>query len=452
MTKIRFDEIDLLMKKLMIFSVKSPSDKESLLFFSLAGFTVLSFSIGMSLWGTHSKAGYFYVASLAFGAPLLLMMRLWRENIPYYVKLYTIFYFGFFSLCAFHFGFRDTPSGVLEYSGRFIFGIFNGFFFFHLFERDKRSLFRFLVLVASAHWIVSIGYTLHVGFDFENMSRIGPRVGGNTNPIPYSLLYITSAGIVTLALADQVRPNKKYLSLVAMVVVLAATALAATISGSRGTLMAMPLIVVLVAPLLWLRLGKAWSLGVFAVFIGVLLTAAATVFARDPNLWHTSWTYLVGDPSQLNLNSAASIRYDLWRAAMNLIPEKPLFGFGLSSMPEVLLHPAAGVHPDSVLFRFGHIHNEYLDILLKAGLVGFVLFYAPMAVALWLAFKRMADPVQRIWALAVMWVVGAQLIYGMTSVMFAHASTILQFGVYLGILMFVVAPDAKEAAPLADKG
>jgi O-antigen ligase len=211
-------------------------------------------------------------------------------------------------------------------------------------------------------------------------------------------------------------------------------------------LIAMPLLLLLVGTLLWFRVGTIWSLGIFAVATGLFLTAAAAVFARDPHLWATSWEYLTGDPDLVQRESAASLRYDLWRAAIRLIPEQPLFGHGLSSMPEVLLHPVADVPEGSVLLNFGHMHNEYLDTLLKTGIAGFVLFYAPMLLALWLAWRRFADPAGRVWALAAAWVVGAQLIYGMTSVMFAHGVTVLQFGVYLGMLMFIVTPDGSKTA------
>ena len=400
----------------------------------------------MALWGTHPQAGYFYAASMLIGVPVLWAMRPWEALPPWPIRIYAALYGGFLAMCILHFLFRDAPSGWIEYAGRFLFGLINGLFFFHLLGRDRQALFRFIVLVAGAHWAVAVGYTILVGFDFENLSRIGPRVGGNTNPIPYSFLYISSAGIVVLALADRMRHDRKYLPLAAIVAVLSATALAATISGSRGPLIAIPLLLVLVGTLLWLRVGKVWSLALFVLSSGLFLTAAAAVFARDPQLWATSWEYLVGEPDLVQRNSAASLRFDLWRVAIRLIPEQPLFGHGLSSMPELLLHPAAGVPEGSVLLHFGHVHNEYLDTLLKMGIAGLVLFYAPMLLALWLAWRRFADPGGRVWALAVAWVVGAQLIYGLTSVMFAHGVTVLQFGSYLGMLMFVVTSDDSEAA------
>lgn len=415
------------------------------LFSTAALLTTLCFVTGMALWGTHPQAGYFYAAGMVIGTPVLWAMRPWEATLPRPIRIYAAVYVGFLLMCTVHVLFRGASPGTIEYAARFLFGLINGFFFLQLFGQDRQALFRFVVLVAAAHWAVAVGYTIVVGLDFESLSRVGQRVGGNTNPIPYSLLYITSGGIVALALADRIRPDRKVLTLTAIVVVLAATTLAATISGSRGTLITMPLLVALVGALLWLRLGKAWSLGLFAVAIALFLAAAMTVFARDPQLWTTSWEYLAGEPHLVRRDSAASMRYDLWGAAIRLIPEQPIFGHGISSLPEVLRHPLAGVPADSAILDFGHVHNEYLDILLKAGIVGFILFYTPMLIALWLAWRGLADPARLVWAIAVAWVVGAQLIYGLTSVMFAHAVTALQYGVYLGMLMFVLAPEDSDA-------
>lgn len=414
------------------------------LFSGAAFLATLCFLIGMGLWGTSAEAGYFYVASIIVGTPLLLAMKPWNATLPRAIRLYAALYVGFLIMCIVHVWFRGASTGTIEYAARFLIGLINGLFFYHLVGQDRQALFRLIVLVAGAHWAVAVAYTIYAGVDFKQLSIVGGRVGGNTSPISYSMLFITSAGILALSLADRIRPEAKRLPLTGIVIVLGATTLAATISGSRGTLITMPLLVLLVFALLWMRIGLKWGLGIAAVGGVLLLASAYAVFGRDPHMWTTLWGYLFGDPDELQYYSGTSVRYELWAAAISLIPEQLLFGHGISSVPEVLRHPAAGLPEGSQLLYYGHIHNEYLDLLLKTGLVGFVLFYAPMVVALWLAIKRLANPAHHLWALVVMWVVGAQLIYGVTSVMFAHASTILQFGVYLGMLVFVVAGDEKQ--------
>ena len=399
------------------------------------------FAIGMALWGTSRYAGHFYVISLLLGTPVFLATRAWRSPVARSVQVYGLFYAGFFVMCVIHVAFRDAHPGTIEYSARFLLGWMNGFFFFQIFSGDRKALFQLIAVVAGAHLTVAVGYTLYAGFDFVSVAVLGVRPGGNTNPIPYSFLILSSAGLVALALADQVRRDRKFLLLGAIALTLAGSLIAIAVTGTRGTLIAFPLLLVLIASLLWLRAGAAWSLGLMAIGLLVFLVVAATVFQREPTLLLTTWGHLVGDESYIHRATSTGQRYDLWIAAMRLIPEQPVFGFGFSSMPEVLHHPAAGVPADSIIHGYGHTHNEYLDILLKAGIVGAVLFYGPMVVALWIAWFRLREPVLQVCALSVIWLVGAQLVYGITSVMFAHASTILQFGVYLGMLVFALSHD-----------
>jgi O-antigen ligase len=95
------------------------------------------------------------------------------------------------------------------------------------------------------------------------------------------------------------------------------------------------------------------------------------------------------------------------------------------------------VPADSVLFRYGNVHNQYLDMAMKMGLVGAALFFAPLAVALVVGVRLALDPQRRVWGLAILWVGGSYAIYGLTQTFYGHASTTLQFGVYLGLLMWL---------------
>jgi O-antigen ligase len=90
-----------------------------------------------------------------------------------------------------------------------------------------------------------------------------------------------------------------------------------------------------------------------------------------------------------------------------------------------------------VLFRYGNVHNQYLDMAMKMGLVGAALFFAPLAVALVVGVRLALDPQRRVWGLAILWVGGSYAIYGLTQTFYGHASTTLQFGVYLGLLMWL---------------
>ena len=142
-------------------------------------------------------------------------------------------------------------------------------------------------------------------------------------------------------------------------------------------------------------------------------------------------------------------RAEMLAIAWKLIPEAPWVGHGLRPFSEIVAGSTAGIAEDSSAARFAHVHNEYFNNLLKMGIVGTVLFYAPMALALILAGRRLNSPGQRLYAIAILWVVGAHLIFGLTGVFFEHAANALLFGVYLGMLVWLVSGGEEMAQAVA---
>lgn len=67
-------------------------------------------------------------------------------------------------------------------------------------------------------------------------------------------------------------------------------------------------------------------------------------------------------------------RLEVWPIALDLIGDKPIFGYGfgvedkLLALKEIVLYRHAGAY----------IHNSYLGILLQLGVVGFIIFFIPL--------------------------------------------------------------------------
>lgn len=67
-------------------------------------------------------------------------------------------------------------------------------------------------------------------------------------------------------------------------------------------------------------------------------------------------------------------RLEIWPIALNLILDKPIFGYGfgvedkLIALKGIVLHKHSGAY----------VHNSYLGMLLQLGLMGFVIFFAPL--------------------------------------------------------------------------
>lgn len=410
--------------------------------------SMLCFVGGVALLGSSHASGYLYAASMVIGSPVLVALRPWNTSVPLPVRLYAAAFLGFFLLCGLHVIFRETNSSVLDSSGRFLLGIFSGLFFYLLLERRRDTLFSVIVILAAAHASVAIGSTFVHWIDNSMLGVAGGRPGGHADrAIPFALMHITSLGIVVIAVVDKLRPDRKAWPLGLAALLVGVSLLANVLGGSRGPLLALPLLFALAATIVWKRLGAAWGCGFLVAGAAGFLAAAALVFQRDPQSLTLVWNFLFGTWEGDWMASTGGIRLELWRLSIQLIPEAPLFGHGLAAWPEVLRHPAVDVGPDAFILHFGHPHNEYLNLLVKVGVVGTALFFAPMVIAIAGIRRMTASPQMRIHAIVIAWVAGAHLIYGLTDVYSQWAVNCTFLGVFLGMLIWLVPQNDGLAHP-----
>ena len=72
-------------------------------------------------------------------------------------------------------------------------------------------------------------------------------------------------------------------------------------------------------------------------------------------------------------------RIEIWPMALNLIAEKPIFGYGFGVEEKIL-------HLKNIILRNqlggAAVHNSYLGIILQLGIVGFAIFFIPLFILL----------------------------------------------------------------------
>ena len=95
-------------------------------------------------------------------------------------------------------------------------------------------------------------------------------------------------------------------------------------------------------------------------------------------------------PSSINNTIDDFVRRDLRRTAITAIKEKPFWGWGTSSMETLLLSEdiAQKASLEKPIARYGHFHNQYLDMLIQFGFVGSFPFFVFFAYLIFLAIKR----------------------------------------------------------------
>lgn len=411
-------------------------DRNETVWYSLAIVSMAAFLVGMALLGVSRISGYFYLLALIAGAPVLLRMDFRSLPIPRAVIVYVLFVTGFSLVCLAQWMTGRIDLSIFDYVSRMWAGVINGFFFLVLFRADRRSLFAFIGLVAASHAAVAIGTALIQGVDFSNLWVTGDRAGGMTNPIPYSNMLFVSVGLTVIVLAGEMSRRSLFADIGVVTLVVLAGLCAVVLTGTRGTLLAAPLMILLVLYSYRNRFGRRAILaaagGLAALAVATLVTIQ--LIAPDSLMW------------AVERAGSDRLRMQLWGMSWPIFQEAPLFGHGLASVPQVFLDLGLVASERSRLFFFNHMHNQYLDMLVKTGLVGTVMFYGPLVTAAIAAISLVRIPGERAFGLAILWIVGAYSTFGLTTSYFSHANTILQLGVYLGMAIWLVPPRGEPAA------
>ena len=123
-------------------------------------------------------------------------------------------------------------------------------------------------------------------------------------------MHISRLGIVVLAVVDQLPPDHKLWPLG-----LATLLIGAKPAGQRDRRQPRPAagnarLFVLVAAIVWLRLGPRWGIGILAAGAAGFLIAAGLVFQRDPQSLVLVQDFLFGSWSEDWTDSNAGIRLE----------------------------------------------------------------------------------------------------------------------------------------------
>src|SRR5690606_29722944 len=139
----------------------------------------------------------------------------------------------------------------------------NGAFFTALFARRNETVFGYLVVIALVHAVLS-GAVAYSG------ALSGVRAGGETNPIPFSEMLPASIGLVAIVAAARMNGRGKVWRPLALAAFLGVSFLALVLTGTRGTLVVVLPLIVLVAAAMKMRVRALHLAGALVVTFAVL--------------------------------------------------------------------------------------------------------------------------------------------------------------------------------------
>jgi len=239
-------------------------------------------------------------------------------------------------------------------------------FYFSLYfiELDSKIIFSTIFFVAFIESF--IGLVQNYGFDFTGLAHFYKIVGTYTTPTLF-VACITHALPVGLALYYlNKNENIKNIILFTMGLIL----LAVLLSGIRAAWLAALVGTGLFFLLKDLNLIKIWLskryIKIFTLIAGLVLI-----------MFLTFMLYKIRPAS-------ANARLLIWRISLNMIKDHPITGIGLGDFAiqymnyqaEFFKNPANIEHWANVASNVNHAHNEFLQLFVESGIIGFLLFLA----------------------------------------------------------------------------
>lgn len=199
----------------------------------------------------------------------------------------------------------------------------------------------------------------------------GAWSGGFANPNVFGLFMFMLVCVITCSL----HVNRAVLPGL-VVIVVAVAALLIFSSRSRSGLLALGMF--LATYYIWPYIGRRASFG-FAYLLGVIALIVFLTFSGAERIQLPPiLNVLLEDFSSSYEKNVDSGRSQLWNAALDLISDRPLFGWGTGSTTQNVLNSGLS------------FHNWYLTVAYHFGLVGITL-YIILFVGIWQVFCSMSS-------------------------------------------------------------
>jgi O-antigen ligase len=251
---------------------------------------------------------------------------------------------------------------------------------------------------------------------------LGQRAGGFANPIQFGNIALL-IGVLCLVKALSfdaigVRPVIYWVGVF--------SGIAASVwSQTRGGWIAILLIfgwIIVVATKGWSRLKKyLLFVAAIALFVALLLQPNSTVNKRIVEAVNEFNAYLVTGKD----DSAVGARLAMWWVAIGGVDARPWLGGGAKGWIELRDAAIEEGRLGAFSSGFNHVHNEYIDIAVKHGLIGLFFHLVLMLGPMLLFFgphKSSSNPEVRSLAIAGMVVPMMYMDFGLTQTFLSHNS------------------------------
>ena len=218
------------------------------------------------------------------------------------------------------------------------------------------------------------------------------------------------------------------------------------LSTARGGWVALPVLLIVILYIYRHSLSKRFLL----TFFGIIVVASIGI-SQMPNNRIMERINVAQKDIQLYLdnhdgNTSLGARFEMWKSALEMAKEKPLFGWGIQGATEKRKLDTKEKIVTGDIGQFTHAHNQYLDDLSKRGVVGLLALLAVLFIPLRAFMKKLNttnDEVKLIATLGVAHILSV-MIYGLSQgFLVRNSGTIFYF--FLTIVFYAAIRTHQKA-------
>jgi len=268
---------------------------------------------------------------------------------------------------------------------------------------------------------------------FDSWVIIGGRSTGFLNAIQFGDIAVLLAGLLLTGILYIYHSKKQIFVLIFFSAMALITSF---LSFSRGGWLALPVVFYVLYIGADAQVRKKITLCAclfftITIIIFFLLPESNLLKIRITTTASEVSTYLRHD---INENTSTSTRIEMWKNGIEAFKARPILGWG--NLDSIMSAFPSQWEKLKLLDDFNHLHNEYIDVLAKKGLVGFIVLMATYLVPLCyfadLMRTRQADTMH--FAAAGIVLILCVMIFGLTQCFLAHNSGTMVFVFYLVII------------------
>ena len=326
--------------------------------------------------------------------------------------------------------FHHLPLSAVDKTSRYLF-VIPVYVLLIAYPPIKKYFWMGLIVGAAGVGILAIFQQLHLF-----IKPIWPgRSSGFMNPIQFGDISLLMSMLLLPFIIDFYESGSKHLAMMAALASLLGF-LASILSLTRGGWLAIPVVTIIFCVLI--RKGRStilYSFLAFTMFVIVTLCIPSSNFVKDRVLSTYVDVLRYSQNERLDVHSSIGSRVQMWKNGVMAFNARPYVGWGdVNAMKEGF--PSQWAELNSV-DDFNHLHNDYIDVLAKRGLLGFVslflLYLIPMSY--FIRLVRSKRDKARVFATAGIIFVASVIVFGLTQCFLAHISGTMIFAFYLVIIM-----------------